>query len=353
MTVPDSVNFTTRVPLGVCGLLPTWNFPLMSAAGKLAPALAAGNTVVMKPADPTPLTAIRLVELAQEAGFPPGVINLVTGDGATSKAIAAHADVAAISFTGSTGVGRDIALTAAPRFAKVCLELGGKNPSIVTENADLDQAVTGNLEAALLNTGQVCAAYSRFYVHRSRVDEFVSRIAEGAAAKRIGPGTDPDTELGPLVSQRQLERVDGHVRASRADGAELVTGGRRAPGLPETGAYYAPTVITGVTQDMYAARTDMFGPVLAVLAYDDLDEAVALANDSEYALSAAVWTRDVAEAHRVSTQLVAGGVYVNMLPVLDATVPWGGTRASGIGKEMGAAGVLDYTFEKSTWIGLG
>ena len=280
------------------------------------------------------------------------MINLLTGDGATSKAIVAHDDVAGVSFTGSTGVGRDIAVTVAPRFAKVCLELGGKNPSIVTANADLDQAVTGNLEAALLNTGQVCAAYSRFYVHRSRVDEFVTRVAEGAAAKRVGPGLDPETELGPLVSQRQLERVDGHVQKAIAGGAELVTGGGRAPGLPESGAYYAPTVFTGVSQDSYVARTDIFGPVLAVLPYDDLDEAVALANDSQYALSASVWTRDVAEAHVVAGQLVAGGVYVNMLPLLDATVPWGGFRISGIGKEMGASGVLDFTQEKSTWIGL-
>lgn len=350
VSVPDALNFTKRQPLGVCVLLPTWNFPLMSAAGKLAPALAAGNTVVLKPSDYTPMTALRITELALQAGFPPGVINCVTGDAATAIALVEHPDVAAISFTGSTVVGRDIARRSADRFVRLTLELGGKAPSVITEHADVDAAVQGNLQAALLNSGQVCAAYTRFYVHTSIAHEFVEKLSTAVESMVLGPGVDASTQLGPLVSERQVQRVAGYVAGAVDQGATLVTGGYRPEGALSGGAFYAPTVFADVQDTMTIAREEVFGPVLSVLTYDDEQSVVARANDSEYALGASVWTRDIGQAHRLSDALDAGSVFVNMLPALDVAAPWGGFKSSGTGKEMGHSGILDFTREKSTWV---
>jgi acyl-CoA reductase-like NAD-dependent aldehyde dehydrogenase len=351
-SVPGAFNYTRREPIGVCVLFPTWNFPLMSAAGKLGPALAAGNTVIIKPADYTPATAIRLCELAAEAGFPDGVINCLTGDADTSRALVEHLGVESISFTGSTVIGRDIAQRAAPSFKRLTLELGGKAPSIVTAEADIDAAVLGNLQAAFLNSGQVCAAYTRLYVHASREDEFTTKFSKAASSMRLGPGLEESTQLGPLVSERQLERVAKYVAAGISEGAGLVVGGSRADGALATGSFYTPTVFSGVTDGMTIAREEIFGPVAAVLTYHELDEVVARANDSEYGLDAAVWTADLSVAHRIAEQLDVGTVYLNMLPALDAAVPWGGFKASGIGKEMGVSGIGDLTREKSVWVNL-
>ncbi len=347
VSIPDTFNYTRREPVGVALLLPTWNFPLMSVTGKLSPAIAAGNTVVIKPADHTPATALRVAELAQQAGFPPGVINVLTGDADTARDLVAHPAVTAISFTGSSTVGRDIAHRAIDRFPKLTLELGGKSASIVTAAADIDAAVAGNLQAALLNSGQVCAAYSRFLVHESVVDEFTEKLSAAAAAMVLGPGLEPTSQLGPLISQHQVERVAGYVAQGRAEGAELVTGGSRPD---REGFFFEPTVFTGVRDDMTIAREEIFGPVMSVLSYGDEDEAVARANSSEFQLAAAVWTRELATGHRLAQRLDAGAVYLNLMPVLDPAVPWGGFGSSGTGKEMGYSGVLDFTREKSVWV---
>ncbi|MEV8638494.1 aldehyde dehydrogenase family protein [Streptosporangium sp. NPDC051023] len=353
VSFPDTLHYTRREPVGVCALITPWNFPLMIAAWKLAPALACGNTVVIKPAEQTPLSTVMLVELMERAGFPAGVVNLLTGGPTTGAALAEHPDVDKVSFTGSTSVGRKLVHASAGNLKRLTLELGGKTPSIIAADADIDAAVAGNVQGALFNSGQVCAAYSRFYVDRRRADEFTEKMAAAASALALGPGLDPASQLGPLVSEEHLNKVDSYVRGARDEGAELVTGGRRAGGPLSDGFFYEPTVFAGVTEKMAIAREEVFGPVIPVLSYDDPDEIVDRANNSEYGLAASIWTKDLSTAHRLAARIRAGAVFINMIHVPDAATTWGGFKASGWGREMGPYAIDAYTEVKGVWTHLG
>ncbi|RSN22116.1 betaine-aldehyde dehydrogenase [Streptomyces sp. WAC 05977] len=348
VSFPDTLHYTRREPVGVNALITPWNFPLMILVWKLAPALATGNTVVIKPSEVTPLTSIRLVELVQEAGFPPGVVNLVTGDGAVGALLSRHDDVDHLSYTGSTAVGKLItAASAESNLKRLTLELGGKAPSIISGDADIDAAVAGNLAGATLNSGQVCAAYTRFFVDRKREQEFVAKLAAGLEGLKLGPGLDESTQLGPLVSAKHREHVDFLVSTGNEQGAELVTGGKP---VDREGYFYSPTLFAGVADDMTIMREEIFGPVLAVTAYDDPDELLARANDTEYGLAATVWTRDLGVAQRFANGIRAGAVFVNMPPIPDMAAPWGGYKASGWGREMGPWAIDAYTEIKSVWL---
>ena len=353
LSVPDVDYRTRREPLGVCGLITPWNFPLMILGWKLAPALATGNTVVIKPAEQTPLSTLRLAELIEQAGVPAGVVNVVTGGPEAGQALVAHPRVAKISFTGSTPVGREIAAQAGRALKKVSLELGGKAPSIIAADADIDSVIEGNLMGGLLNSGQVCAAYTRFYVDRKRSDEFAEKLAGAAGSMTLGSGLNETTQMGPLVSEEQLQQVERYVRIGRDEGAQLLTGGSRAGGDLANGYFFQPTVFGGVSQDMRIAREEIFGPVLSVLPYDDPEELAPKANDTDYGLAAVIWSRDIGTANRLAHQVKAGTVWINMPPFLDAAAAWGGMKASGLGREMGWDAIEAFTDVKSIWTNLG
>ncbi|MEV6134387.1 aldehyde dehydrogenase family protein [Streptomyces violaceusniger] len=353
VSIPNQLSYQQRVPLGVTGLITPWNFPLDIAAWKLAPALATGNAAILKPAEQTPLSAVRLVELCQEAGVPAGVVSLLTGGPEVGKDLVAHDGVDKISFTGSTAVGQEIVKTVSRDLKRVGLELGGKAPSIICDDADIDAAVAGNLQGALFNTGQACGAFTRFFVHRRKVDEFTSKLASAADSLRIGPGQDPETVIGPLVSEEHLGRVADYVKSGNDEGAQLVTGGERVMGALEKGYFFRPTVFTEVTDAMTIAREEIFGPVLSIMPFDDMDEAISRANNTDYGLAAVVWTKDLAAAHTLPQRIHAGTVFVNQLPLIDPGAPWGGFGLSGWGRELGAYSIDEYTETKSIFINLG
>jgi len=352
-TVPvkgGAFTYLLRQPVGVVGQIIPWNFPVMMAAWKLAPALACGCTVLLKPAEQSPLSALRLGELCLEAGLPPGVVNILTGFGETGAAIVEHPDVDKIAFTGSPEVGRIIMRASAGTLKRVSLELGGKSPNIILADADMEAAVRGASGGIFFNQGEVCSAGSRILVERGVYDRFLEQFHERAASINVGDPLDPATYMGPVVSEEQFERVMGYIGIGKEEGARLVLGGGR---IGDAGFFVQPTIFAEVENRMRIAQEEIFGPVASVIPVEDADEAVRVANDTNYGLAAAVWTRDVAKAHTIAQRLRAGTVWVNTYGPTDSRSPWGGFRDSGFGRELGRRQALDlYTEYKSVWVAL-
>lgn len=352
-TSETAFTYTLREPVGVVGLIVPWNFPLLLASWKIGPALACGNTVVLKPAEQTPLTTLKLGEFVMEAGFPAGVVNILTGGPETGKAIVAHPAIDKIAFTGSTAVGKDIMRGAADTLKRVTLELGGKSPNIVFSDADLDNAVKGAINGIFYGKGEVCNAGSRLFLESKLKDEFTEKLVARASKLKPADPLDPKTRLGAIVSQEQMHTVLSYIDAGKKDGAKLVAGGNRVSVDGSKGFFIEPTIFGEVKNDMKIAREEIFGPVLSVLTFDDVDEVIEQANNNPYGLAAAVWTRDVKKAHTVSRRLKAGTVWINTYGLMDAALPFGGYKSSGFGRELGAHAVEHYTEMKTVWLNMG
>ncbi len=343
--------YTQREPVGVCGQIIPWNFPLLMASWKLGPALAAGCTIVLKPAEQTPLSALRIGELALEAGLPPGVLNVVTGDGSTGAALVAHDDVDKIAFTGSTAVGREIAGIAGKALKRVTLELGGKSPNIILPDADIEAAVAGAFGGLYFNSGQACNAGSRLMIHKDQFDDVVNALAAQASATVPGPGLDPATFVGPLVSAEQHSRVSEYINIGK-DEAELVAGGGTSLESHPDGYFVSPTLFTSTDDNARIVREEIFGPVLVAQPYDSIEDVARRANDGEYGLAAGVWTKDLKSAHKMASLLRAGSVYINAWGLVSPSLPFGGFKASGLGREHGHDGVDAYLEPKSVFVSL-
>jgi aldehyde dehydrogenase (NAD+) len=355
-TIPVKGNYftyTLREPLGVVAAIVPWNFPLLLAAWKVAPALACGNTVVLKPASQTPLTALALGEIAVEVGLPPGVLNVITGPGSSvGQALVEHRGIDKIAFTGDTSTGKSIMRSAADTLKKITLELGGKSPNIVLPDADLDAALRGATTGIFYGKGEVCAAGSRLLIDRSIKSQFMDKLAARTKKMVAGDPLDPKTRYGALASKKQLETVERYVDTAKREGASLIAGGARTDIGTGKGYFFQPTVFDEVTPEMTIAREEIFGPVLATIEFSDLDEAIARANDSVYGLAAAVWTKDIKKAHYVARKLQAGTVWVNTYNIYDTAAPFGGYKASGFGREMSAHALEHYTQTKCVWVDL-
>jgi acyl-CoA reductase-like NAD-dependent aldehyde dehydrogenase len=351
---PDFFTYTLREPIGVIGQIIPWNFPLLMAAWKLGPALACGNTLILKPAEQTPLTALRLGELVMEAGFPEGVVNIVTGFGANSagEALSNHMDVDKIAFTGEDKTGREIVKASAGNLKRVSLELGGKAPNIVFADADIDAAVKGAIMGIFFNQGQVCCAGSRLFLEKGIHDEFMSKLTERVNKMKQGPGIDETTQIGPQVSKEQQERVLKYIDIAKKEGAAVACGGDAPAGELEKGYFVKPTIFTKVHNDMRIAQEEVFGPVLAVIPFEGVDNVAEQANKTTFGLSGAVWTSDVKKAHKLASRIKAGTIWVNTFNMLDVSVPFGGYKMSGYGRELGKHSIDLYTNIKSVWVNL-
>jgi aldehyde dehydrogenase (NAD+) len=351
-TFNNAFTYTLREPVGVVGAIVAWNFPLLLASWKLGPALACGNTVVLKPAEQTPLSALRFGELALEAGLPPGVLNIVTGGPETGAALVKHPGVDKVAFTGSTSVGKEIMRNAADSLKRVTLELGGKSPNIVFADSALDAAVKGAINGIFYGKGEVCCAGSRLFVEKKVEDEFLGKVVEYSKKLRLGDPLDPKTRLGAIVSEKQMNTVLGYIEAGKSEGATLLSGGKRASVNGDHGYFIEPTIFGGVKNDMKIAQEEIFGPVLATLSFENIDEVAELANKNVYGLAAAIWTNDIRKAHQLSRKLKAGTVWINTYGVMDAALPFGGYKQSGFGRELGMHAIEHYTELKTVWMSL-
>ena len=348
---PSMFNYTLREPVGVCGQIIPWNFPLLMAAWKIAPALACGNVVILKPAEQTPLTAIRLGELICEAGLPEGVVQIITGFGpGAGSSIAEHPDIDKVAFTGSGEVGKLILKASAGNLKRVSLELGGKSPNIIFPDADMPSAVFGSALGIFMNQGQVCCAGSRVFVQESVYDQFTDSLSQMAKSLTLGNPLDPNTRMGPLVSKEQHDRVKGYLKTGKAEGAKAKTGGE--PGKQEAGYFIEPTVFTGVNNQMKIAREEIFGPVASAIPFKDETDAIFQGNDTSYGLAAAVWTKDINRAHTIARKLKAGTVWINTYGLMDAALPFGGFKQSGFGRDLGMDALNHYTELKTVWMNL-
>ncbi|WP_052254862.1 aldehyde dehydrogenase family protein [Salinicoccus sp. YB14-2] len=348
---PNYVTYTVHEPIGVVAQIVPWNYPLLMAAWKMGAALAAGCTIVLKPAEDTPLSILYAAQLFKEAGFPDGVVNFVPGYGdKAGHALVTHKDVSKVAFTGSTNTGRNIMKEAAEDIKSITLELGGKSPAVVLEDADLDAGLEGILDGTMYNSGQNCSATTRVYVHRNIYDEVIDALKKKAEEITVGDGLDEKTDIGPLVSEKQLDTVLGYIEKGKEEGAKLITGGKR---IGEKGFFVEPTIFTDVTDDMTIAREEIFGPVMSVLPFDDIEEVITRANDSNYGLAASVWTENIKDGHYIASKLEAGTVWINDFGLELETMPFGGYKQSGIGRDMGGDyGIANYIEVKSVFVNM-